>query len=46
LLRSGEDIIIRNYIVLNNVDVIKRMQINRLGWAEHVTRRENEEVIK
>jgi hypothetical protein len=42
LLRSGEYIIIRNYIVLNDVEVIKRMQINRLGGAEHVTRRENE----
>jgi hypothetical protein len=39
LMGSGEDI--RNIIVYLMVDIIKRIKINRLGWAGHVIRREN-----
>jgi hypothetical protein len=31
------------YILFNDIDIIK---INRLRWARHVIRRENEEIIK
>jgi hypothetical protein len=29
-----------------DVDIIKRIKINRLRWAGHVIKRENEEIIK
>jgi hypothetical protein len=32
--------------LFNNVDIIKRIKINRLRWAGHVKRRENEEIMK
>jgi hypothetical protein len=34
------------YSLFNDFDIIKRIKINRLGWAGHVTRRENEGIIK
>jgi hypothetical protein len=34
------------YSLFNGVDIIKRIKINRLRWAGHVIRRENEEIIK
>jgi hypothetical protein len=46
-MQSGEDVTIRNYIVLfNDVDIMKRIKINRLKWAGHVLRREHEEITK
>jgi hypothetical protein len=33
------------YSLFNDVDIIKRIKINRLRW-EYVIRRENEEIIK
>jgi hypothetical protein len=34
------------YSLFNDVDIIKRIKINRLRWAGYVIRRENEEIIK
>jgi hypothetical protein len=34
------------YNLFNDVDIIERIKINRLRWAGHVIRRENEEIIK
>jgi hypothetical protein len=32
--------------IRNDVYIIKRLKINRLRWAGHVIRRENEEITK
>jgi hypothetical protein len=32
--------------LFNDYDIIKRIKINRLIWAGHVIRRENEDIIK
>jgi hypothetical protein len=34
------------YSLFNDVDIIKRIKVNRLKWAGHVVRRENEGIIK
>jgi hypothetical protein len=34
------------FSLFNDVDIIKRIKINRLRWAGHVIRKENEETIK
>jgi hypothetical protein len=34
------------YSLFHDVDIIKRIKINRLRWAGHVIRREDEEIIK
>jgi hypothetical protein len=34
------------YSLFNDVDIIKRIKINRLRWARYVIRRQNEEIIK
>jgi hypothetical protein len=34
------------YSLFNNVDIIIRIKINRLRWAGHIIRRENDEIIK
>jgi hypothetical protein len=34
------------YSLFNDVDIIKRIKINRLRWAGHVIRRGNEKIIK
>jgi hypothetical protein len=37
---------IATYSLLNDVDIIKRIKINRSRWAGHVIWRENAEIIK
>jgi hypothetical protein len=34
------------YTLFNDVHIIKRIKINRLRWAGHVTSRENQEITK
>jgi hypothetical protein len=45
-MESGENVTIRNYNLLNDVDTIKIIKINKLRWTGHVIRRESEEIIK
>jgi hypothetical protein len=45
-VKNGGAICFHLYSLFDDVDIIKRIKINRLRWAEHVIRRGNEEIIK